>query len=161
MNSNASVQGCNASDPCDIALYLRTNRLLQSMLICRSILAVLGIIFFIIIFKVQGTYLSFHPNARILLLCHQSLTILQSFGTILSNMFNIIRYAIPHEDPRQYLVSTPLSVLIRTPTAITFYGQVWGLFTIAVERAVATYGVHKYEANKSILLAVVLISIQV
>jgi hypothetical protein len=136
---------------CEIAQYLAQNKELQSLLIIRSIIAIFGILFFFILFKIQGVYLAFHSNARILLIGHHMWAILLSAVNLCAHIFDLIRYSAKYSDPCKYLMTTVLSVLVRGPDLICVYSEVFILTMMAFERCMATVKFRSYESSNGTL----------
>jgi hypothetical protein len=132
---------------CESAEYLAHNIQLRMMLICRVIIAFTGLILLIILFRVQGTYLMFHSNVRVLMFSHHFWLVLQCLANILLHLTNLIRFASDNGDPCQYVVTTAFTVVIRLPTVFTLYGQVWALASLAMERLYATVRYRDYETR--------------
>jgi hypothetical protein len=144
MSSNDSLETL-----CDTAEYLANNTLLQVILYARLVLAVVGLIFVAVLFKVQGTYLAYHPNARILLIVHHIWAILQCVGSFENYLFEVILYGHKYDDGCLYLMTTATSVAVRGPTVIFLYGQIWALASMAIERCWATARYRTYESTNT------------
>uniref|UniRef100_A0A914XFN8 Uncharacterized protein n=1 Tax=Plectus sambesii TaxID=2011161 RepID=A0A914XFN8_9BILA len=145
---------------CDTANYLAHNTQLKVMLTLRAVVGAVGLCLFGVLFKVQGTHLAFHSNARLLLLSHHIWVVLQAIANLLAHSFSLIYYAMNFTGPCEYMVSMAVTLLLKGPIAFTVYGQVWALAAMAVERCYATYSYHDYEESDS-TLGKLLIGIQV
>ncbi len=132
---------------CETAEYLAYNIQLRVMLIFRVIVAFTGFFLLIVLFCAQGTYLMFHYNVRVLMLSHHFWLIVQCSANILLNLTILFRFARDDGDPCQYVVTTAFAVLIRSPTAISLYGQVFSLASLAIERLYATIRSRDYETT--------------
>ena len=141
----------NASDVmCATASYLAHDSLLIGMLCIRVVVAITGLCLFILLFKIQGTYLAFHVNARLLLINHHVWVVLQTIANMSAYSYTLFRFSRPETDPCQYLVSTTMSVFFGKGTAVlTVYGQVWALAAMAAERFFATYNYRDYEKKSN------------
>uniref|UniRef100_A0A914W7A2 Vomeronasal type-1 receptor n=1 Tax=Plectus sambesii TaxID=2011161 RepID=A0A914W7A2_9BILA len=137
----------NNSTTCESADYLAKNGQLHAMLIIRVIIAVCGLVLLAALLRFQGTYLSFHSNARVLMFSHHSWIVLQCVTSIVHHLFNLIRFASDNGLPCQYVVKTSLAVAIRGPSLFTTYGQVWSLVALAVERLFASNRYRNYESS--------------
>jgi hypothetical protein len=133
---------------CETAEYLAHNVQLHVMLIFRVFIAFSGLVLILAIFRVQGTYLMFHSNARVLMFSHHVWIMLQCLSNILLHLTNLIRYAAEdNNDLCQYVITTEFSVFIRSPSIFSLYGQVWALASLAVERLFATIWFRDYEKS--------------
>ena len=135
---------------CETANYLAHNTQLIVMLCIRVGAAIIGLVFFALLFKIQGTYLAFHDNARLLIMNHHFWVVTQSAANLLGYIFTLIRFAQPYMNPCQYLISTTASVVFaKGPAVYAIYGQVWALASMAIERCFATYSYRDYEKRSS------------
>jgi hypothetical protein len=141
----------NASQAlCATASYLAHNTQLIVTLCIRIVVAIIGLCFIVILFKVQGIHLAFHVNARLLLINHHVWLVLQSVSNLSGYSFILFQFLRPETDPCQYLFSTKMSVLFaKGPSVFSLYGQVWALAAMAVERCYATYEYRDYERRSS------------
>jgi hypothetical protein len=141
----------NASQAlCDIANYLAHDTQLIVILCIRVVIAITGLVFFAVLFKIQGTYMAFHDNARLLIMNHHIWVVIQSATNLIGYSSTLIRFAQPFTNPCQYLVSTTVSVVFaKGPAVYTVYGQVWALASMAIERCFATYRYRDYETRSS------------
>uniref|UniRef100_A0A914UNC4 G protein-coupled receptor n=1 Tax=Plectus sambesii TaxID=2011161 RepID=A0A914UNC4_9BILA len=146
---------------CGTAEYLAGNDWLWVARFLRIVVAITGVTLCTILLRIQGKYLAFHPNARILLFCHHIWAILQSLSQLIIHLFDLARFSPVHKDPCQYLVTTFLSLFIRGPASLTYHGQYWSLATFTVERCVATVYYRTYEHWNRTILAKILFLLQV
>ena len=135
---------------CDTANYLAHDTQLIVMLCIRVVVAITGLVFFAVLFKIQGTYMAFHDNARLLIMNHHIWVVIQSVVNLLGYSSTLIRFAQPFTNPCQYVVSTMFSVVFaKGPAVFTVYGQVWALASMAIERCFATYTYRDYETRSN------------
>jgi hypothetical protein len=139
----------NSTEVCEIAALLAADPLLRIVLYFRVIVFIAGLILFAVFFKIQGSYLAFHRNARLLLMNSYLWAILQTVTGLAVNIFDIIRYSEIHQDPCEYALSTPMSALLRGPSTWALCGSVWALLAMALECCVAsvTYGTYEKRSN--------------
>lgn len=137
----------NTTQICEISQYLANNYQLRIMLIIRAIMCVIGLALLAVVLRVQGTYLAFHSNARVLMFSHHIWTALQSISSFMSFMINLIRFAINNGDPCQYITTTAVAIAIRGPALFLMYGQIFSLASLAIERLLATIRYRDYESN--------------
>jgi hypothetical protein len=146
---------------CTTGEFLSESVLLRVMLIIRCCIAVCAVTFFAILFRIQGTHLALHSNARILLVSNYIWAILQSLSNLLCHIYDLVRLWQHHDNPCDYLVSIELGLVIRGPTVLSMYGEVWTLLAMAAERGVATVLFRSYDTKKSVSCGTILVFIQV
>jgi hypothetical protein len=96
---------------CETVKFLSESKLLWTLNILRFALAIIGTILCAIMFRIQGKYFSFHPNARLLLLSHNLWAMTQSLGQLILHSFDLVRFGeVDDENPCEYLVTTLVSV---------------------------------------------------
>uniref|UniRef100_A0A914XDY1 Uncharacterized protein n=1 Tax=Plectus sambesii TaxID=2011161 RepID=A0A914XDY1_9BILA len=145
MNNSTLLQKC------DTANYLAHNTKLAVMLIIRLFVSVVGLILFALLFKVKGTNMAFHSNARVLFISHLIWTVLQAISNLLCHSFMLIRYTMKHENPCDFLLTATEASLAKGPSVFTVHGQVWSLAAMAIERCFATYKYRDYEKTMSVI----------
>jgi hypothetical protein len=151
----------NASSAlCETAAFLALDTRLKITLAFRATVSVIGLVLFVLLFKVQGTYLAFHANARFLMVGHHFWAIFTSFSNLLAITCTFIRIWPDYSDPCDYLVKTGTALLIRGWIGFCVYGQVYMFVVMTVERVVATVRYRTYESSKA-TLGKSLIAIQV
>jgi hypothetical protein len=150
----------NSSMLCDTAFSLSNNFQLRLMTCIHIVVAVTGLLLFAILFRIEGKFLAFHTNARILLFSHHIWVLLQCITNFFSEVYSLWSSSVKYEDSCDYLITATESFLIRGPVWFTMYGQVWALAAMAVERFVATIKYKDYEAKQT-FLAIVLVPAQV
>jgi hypothetical protein len=154
------MNNSNVSDLCYTAMYLGENTLIRALLILRTGVGITGVIFMLLLFKIQGTNLALHENGKILLTSHHIWALLLSVGNILAPAFDLIRYSVLNSDsdPCDYLVKTTTAVAMRGLDLLCTYGEVFALAAMAVERCVATIQYRTYEIHESMLGKVLLVA---
>lgn len=150
----------NSTEICAIAFYLANDLVLRGILYFRAIVFVAGLILFATFFKVQGSYLAFHKNARLLLTSSYIWTILQTVTGLIISIFDIIRYSDDHTDPCEYTLSAVVATLVRGPPLWAMSGSVWALLSMAFERCIASLSYRTYE-KKGNAIGIATIAIQV
>uniref|UniRef100_A0A914XFD9 Uncharacterized protein n=1 Tax=Plectus sambesii TaxID=2011161 RepID=A0A914XFD9_9BILA len=145
-------------DLCSTANYLAHNAQLTVTLIIKVVVSAIGLFLFALLFKFQGTYMAFHSNARILFMSHHVWTVLQMIFNILCHSFTLIRYAMKHDNPCDFLLTAAVAGLTKGPIVFAAHGQIWALAAMAIERCFATYKYRDYEKRtaligKSLILA--------
>jgi hypothetical protein len=139
----------NSTEVCEVAALLAADPILRILLYFRVIVFIAGLILFAIFFKIEGSYLAFHRNARMLLMNSYLWAILQTITGLALNIFDIIRYSGVHQDPCEYTLSSPISALLRGPSIWTLCGSIWALLAMAVERCVASVTYRTYEKRSN------------
>jgi hypothetical protein len=146
---------------CETAEYFSETKWLWTIRFLRISIAILSIFLCAILFRIQGKHLVIHPNASYLLITHHIWAILQSVSQLIAYIFDVTHFSAAHQDPCQYLITTLVAVIVRGPSAITLYGQIWSLTAMAVERLVATVQYRTYESSAGTILGKMLIIAQV
>ena len=141
----------NSSVLCGTATILAESKQLWAMLILREIAAFVGVAFFAVLFRIQGTNLALHPNAKILLVSHHVWAILHSIASLIVHTSSIIRLVLFFDDPCKYMMTMSVSVFLRGQMVLTMYGQIWALAAMAVERCIATATYRTYEKTNKLL----------
>lgn len=150
----------NTSSVCETAAFLSKSVQLWAMLVLREIAAFAGLVLFAILFRIQGTKLALHANAKILLVSHHIWTILHSVANLIVHTSTLIRLGLFLEHPCSYLMYMLESILFRGQMVLTMYGQIWALAAMAIERCIATAYYRKYE-NSNKVLGIALVAIEV
>lgn len=146
---------------CDTAYYLSQHGLLKAMNILKIVASIIGLILFVVLFRVQGTYLALHINARILLISHHIWTVLQCVTNIGAQTFDLTHSQLDQRDDHcAYLVSAAEGVFVRGPHTFVQYGQMLALTTMAIERFFATITCETYE-TANCLLGLIIVALQV
>jgi hypothetical protein len=139
------------ADLCISAAYLANSVQLRAMLILRAVISVVSFVLVYLLCRSQGSYLAFHPNARILLIAHHVWLFLLCVTDLIPSVFQLILFSGKYNDSCDYLMTTTVSVIVRGPSLITMYGPVFALLAMALERFVATITFRTYEARKQTL----------
>jgi hypothetical protein len=156
-----NVSSLNTSSVlCETAVFLADNMRLKVTLAFRATVSIIGLVLFVLLFKVQGTYLAFHANARVLMMSHHFWAICTSLSNLLAITCTFIRIWPDYSDPCDYLTTAKQALLQRGWIGLAIYGQVYMFVIMTAERVVATARYRTYENSKA-TLGKSLIAIQV
>ncbi|KAK0424489.1 hypothetical protein QR680_008692 [Steinernema hermaphroditum] len=131
------------------------------LLIFRLSMFVLGLLMIAAMFYMEGRFLAYHPNARILLMANNVWILLQSLAYIALLSFDIHRFSQSLPNSCDYLVTAAASVAVRAPPDIAMYGQCWSMFFLALERSIATACYKQYEKTTNVLIGWFMLSVQI
>lgn len=146
---------------CLTAAFLADNASLRGLLIARILIAFCGTILIAVLLCLQGRYLALHKNAQVLLICHHLWVIVHCVTSIGMNSFDINRYSHIHSNSCDYLIPMNISAPIRGAFTVSYYGNVWALLAMTLERLIATYNYQTYEREGRYYWSCILVAAQV
>jgi hypothetical protein len=156
MNNSLNV----SSVLCETAAFLADDTRLKITLALRATVSIIGLLLIALLFKIQGTYLAFHTNARVLMVSHHFWAICTSLSNLIAITATVIRIWPEYTDPCDYLTTAAKAVLQRVWIGLSIYGQVYMFLIMTAERVIATARYRTYESSNA-TLAKSLIIIQV
>lgn len=141
MHNNSTI----LPEVCESAKYLAENVWFRAILYFRLFMALTGLIFCILLFRVLSSHLAFHPNVKILWINHNIWATLESMSNVILQSYYLSYYLSKQGDPCQRLFSANTVFFIRGPTKLCLYGLIWSLAAMAIERIFATIYYRTYE----------------
>uniref|UniRef100_A0A1I7YXE8 G_PROTEIN_RECEP_F1_2 domain-containing protein n=1 Tax=Steinernema glaseri TaxID=37863 RepID=A0A1I7YXE8_9BILA len=149
------------SESCQVAKELAESSDLRVTLVLRITLFLVGFLLFAAFLYANNSLTLYHANARLLFRFNYLWVFMQSLTYITLHVYDLIRFSKTHTDPCDYLIPAWLSVLMRALPNVASYGQCWAMFTLALERSVATYASVPYEQSNNTTLGLFMVFAQI
>jgi hypothetical protein len=143
MDANDSMSLCNAAD------YLANSVYMNALLLIRIALYLIGVIFCIILIKVQDKHLVVHKNALILFSNHHISLILQGSEMVVHG-FTFFQYRT-FTNPCDLLWTYRSCAFFQIISYTAIFATILSLCMLAIERCYASYRYRRYEKENSAL----------
>ncbi|CAJ0933588.1 unnamed protein product, partial [Mesorhabditis belari] len=143
---------------CDEASELAHSETMKIVLIIQAIGCFSCFITMPIIFKKRGIRWLVHHNTRLLFAFHIGFTCLANAVYLFIHIYDLVRYWSSSDDPCSYLMTFVFVFHVRIIAIFGIFGQIYTIFSIAIERLYSTYYPVEYERTSSYKLGIGLLS---